>query len=319
MKKILILFLSIIFFLFAEKTYAVSGSLPVQGSSQYVTPSDQAPSDGSSTETITITLKDINQNPVVGDVITLSSSNDVTAKFPKNDQSTDTNGNATFTVTTTTPGNVKITLFDSTNNVTFTDWFTVTFYDVTKGCKTNPPSPTLTSVVSKANGIVTLTWVAVTDPVSNYLVSYGVESGKYIYGNANVGPQGTTNYTVGSLAADKKYYFVVAANNNCGTSGFSKELSAFANPISATLPPTTISTTKPTVTSTPYIPIATSAIVLPNEVSEIAIETPTPLVATQNLNTTFRNIAIIIIGIGVLLIGAVVLIQRQQDKTRRQL
>ncbi len=75
---------------------------------------------------------------------------------------------------------------------------------------------------------IALTWTSALDPVSYYLLSYGMESGKYIYGNPNMGGQGTTSYTVGGLTKGKTYYFAVRAGNGCTPGTFSNELSAVA-------------------------------------------------------------------------------------------
>jgi hypothetical protein len=87
-------------------------------------------------------------------------------------------------------------------------------------------TPQLSSAVANNDNQITLTWTDAADPVSNYLIAYGLESGKYVYGNSNVGGQGTTTYTVGSLAAGTTYYFVVAANNDCNLGSYSNEVSA---------------------------------------------------------------------------------------------
>src|SRR6187455_1646539 len=95
--SILFLISLTISFIFPLKVIASS---PVQGSSEYITPSGVAPADGTSTETVSVYLKDADQSPVIGDIITLSSSNDSTASFPQNDQTTDANGRSTFTIIT---------------------------------------------------------------------------------------------------------------------------------------------------------------------------------------------------------------------------
>lgn len=310
MKKLLV-FLTVlsIFFLLPAKVLA-SGA-PVQSNSNYISPSNKAPSDGTSTETISLHLQDSDQNNVVGDVISLSSSNDSTATFTQNNQTTDGSGNATFTVATTTPGDVKVTLYDSTNNVTFTDWFTLAFYDASKGCANVPAAPVLSSVVSNSNNTATLNWTDSANPVSNYLISYGTSTGKYIYGNPNVGSQGTISYTIGSLAGNKKYYFVVAASNNCGISSFSNEISAVVKPIASTATPVPI--IRPTVTpaSTPTALVTDIATNIPEPT-----DTATPTPSNKNVNSTFRILAIVIIGVGVLLIGSVFIFQKIKTKKR---
>jgi hypothetical protein len=313
--------LSLVLFLvllstFSLKVSAVSGSPPIQANSEYTTPSGQAPSDGSSTETVSVHLRDTNQNNVVGDVIVLSSSDDSTMKFPQNNQTTDSNGNATFTINTTTPGTHKITLYDSTNNVTFTNWFTVTFYDVTKGCTNTPTSPKLTSVVSNSGSTATLTWINVDNPVSNYLISYGTESKNYIYGNPNVGGQGTKSYTVGGLSKGKKYYFAVAANNNCGTGGYSNEASVIIGQVVSTSAPTTKPVSTPTQTIITPSPVPTVFITEATE--EVSEPTETPQAANSNVNMTFLYIGVGIFTSGLILIISVFVIQKTKYGNRPQ-
>jgi len=94
-------------------------------------------------------------------------------------------------------------------------------------CSDQPPggAPRLISAVPGPNS-VTLTWEKAPDPVTYYLVAYGVESGSYIYGNPNVGGRETTSYTVGNLSGGTRYYFVVRAGNGCAPGPFSNEVSA---------------------------------------------------------------------------------------------
>ena len=291
----------------------LAGNPPVQGNSQYISSSSEAANDGTSTETVSVHLQDSNNNPVVGDVVSLSAPNDSTATFPQNNQTTDGNGNATFTIATTTAGTDQLTLYDSTNNVTFgTDWgLTAIFYDVSKGCQNSPPAPVLSSVVSDSNNTATLTWTDSADPVSNYLVSYGIATGSYIYGDPNIGAQGTTSFTVGALTGGKKYYFTIAATNNCGRSGLSNEISAIINPIPATPSPTPVPTVEPT--TAPDITTVTAT----DTPTDIPTDTPMPTAApVQNTNSTFRDLGIGVAALGVILIISVFVIQLIKKKNR---
>jgi hypothetical protein len=306
MKKIIIALLVFVG-VFAAPNIVFASGPPYQSNSTYGNPSNSIPNDGTTTGTITIHLEDSSGNNVTSDSITLSSSNDGTAVFD-NPQTTDGSGNATFTITSTTAGTTNVTLTDNTNAQTFTDWFTVNFYDASKGCSNVPATPVLSSVISNSNNTATLTWVDSADPVSNYLVSYGIASKNYVYGDSNIGSQGTTSFTVGSLSGNKKYYFAVAANNNCGASGFSNEVSAVVNPI----PSTPTSTIEPTST-----PDVTSAIVTDTQTDVPApTDTPTPVPVAQDTNTTFRNLGIGILALGVVIIGSIFVIQKMKKKTR---
>jgi len=251
-------------------------------------------------------LKDSGSNPVAYDTVTLSSSNDGTAIF-NNSQKTGADGSAVFTISSTTAGVTKITLTDGTNGTTFTDWFSVNFSAITNGCTSVPSTPILISAVSNSNNTATLTWSSSIGRVSNYLVSYGTVSGKYTYGNPNIGGQGTTSYTVGSLTNGKIYYFVVAANNVCGASKFSNEMSVTVGPTPApTIEP--VITPKALVVAPTYEPTAT-----PEEI----IDTPSPGPVAQDGSSTIKNIAIALLASGVVILAAVLIgtkIKSKKDK-----
>ena len=281
-----------------------------QSNSAYSTPSSPTPANGTTTASITITLRDSGNSPIVGDQISLTTS-DSSAVF-NNSQTTNSNGNATFTMTSTNVGIDSITVnvtdtSNSSNNRSFTNWFNVTFYSTTAGCSSVPSAPILDSVVSNSNYQATLTWTDSANPVSNYLISFGIASGSYIYGDPNVGGQGTTTFTVGSLTGNKKYYFVVAASNNCGASAFSNEMSVVAEPVPATPVPTVEPTATPETLTTVLSPT-------PASMTEENVETPTPEPAVQSEGINFRNLAIIFIVSGVVIIGLVIFLQKRGKK-----
>lgn len=279
-----------------------------QSNSAYSAPSSPTPANGTTTASITVTLRDSGSPAaaVVGDQVSLSTS-DGTAVF-NNSQTTGSNGIANFTMTSTTVGTDSITVnitdpSNSNNNKSFTNWFNVAFYSTTAGCSSVPSAPILDSVVSNSNYQATLIWTDSANPVSNYLISYGIASGKYIYGDPNVGGQGTTSFTVGSLTGNKEYYFVVAATNNCGASAFSNEMSVVAAPTPA--PATPVPTVEPTATPENLVTISNPT---PTEVVEENVETPTPEAVVQSGNPTLKNLAIIFIVSGLMIIVSLVVI-----------
>jgi hypothetical protein len=206
--------------------------------------SGSIPADGSTTATVSITVKDDSNNAISGDTVTLTSSGDsglvINGGSVGSDTATattDSNGNVSFTVSSNNPnpGADTFTASDTSDNpaiplgsnasvtVTFTSIVTPT----PSSCNDQAPAtPQLTSAVANNDNQITLTWTDAADPVSYYLISYGLTSGQYIYGNPNVGGQGTTSYTVNNLAAGTTYYFVVRAVNGCTPGSSSNEVSA---------------------------------------------------------------------------------------------
>jgi len=77
-------------------------------------------------------------------------------------------------------------------------------------CKDLTPGgpPVLISAIA-GDTSVKLTWTEAPDPVSYYLVTYGTSQTSREYGYPNVGPKGTTSFTVERLNTGVKYYFQV--------------------------------------------------------------------------------------------------------------
>lgn len=86
-------------------------------------------------------------------------------------------------------------------------------------------TPKITSVFAGLN-TVTIAWDEPEGPLSYYLISYGTEAGKPLYGNPNIGGKGTTSYVIQNLSGGQKYYFKVRAGNNCAPGDYSEEVSA---------------------------------------------------------------------------------------------
>lgn len=84
-------------------------------------------------------------------------------------------------------------------------------------------APKLYAIAVTGKNEVTLSWEKAKDPVTHYLISYGLQAGKPLYGNPNVG--NVSSYKVQGLSGGTTYYFRVRAVNNCAPGEVSNELS----------------------------------------------------------------------------------------------
>lgn len=166
-------------------------------------------------------------------------------------------------------------------------------------CDSTAPSgtPQLISANPSGSNQIILTWTAV-NPVSYYLISYGLSSGNYIYGNPNVG--NVTSYTVGGLSYGKTYYFAVKAVNGCSTGNFSNELSSKAGGIPTLIP--TVDTSIDNVSTTSNQSGNNDNISPTNVPTDIPTSTPT-VVRTMGLNTNLIVLIFTVIGFVLLVIG----------------
>ena len=242
--KKLFLFVIIGLFLFQLPVFtpALAGNPPDAGQSVMQISSGTVLANGSSVFTVTITLKDSSGTILTGDSVSLFASDGAVNVFPSS-QSLNGSGQATFTLNSNNPVTSTISIKDITTNTTISrsEW-TITFSPTPTTQPTptpigtcndaTPAAPLFISAVSNGAHSIMLTWNAVSS-ASYYLVSYGVSSGSYIYGNPNVGK--VTSYEVGSLATAKKYYFAVKAVNGCMPGAYSNEVSAAAG-VSAPTP-----------------------------------------------------------------------------------
>ena len=256
----IIFFYSIASFISPGLVYA---ALSASNSTVTVEPSS-VPASGTNTATITVKLLDdanppgpVNNHRVELSLAGMTDSNLVINGGIKGASNltiqTGNSGNAanvaTFTVSSNSVQTDKFNIRDVDQNVSLSQ-ASVNFTSPSCGDST-PATPTLSQDLSQSSSQIKLSWTAVSVPISYYVVSYGISSGNYIYGNPNVGKQ--NNYTVGFLSQGTTYYFVVKAVNGCSSGSYSNELSAIAgqNPTPTPIPtPTSIPTLSQTATST---------------------------------------------------------------------
>ena len=95
-------------------------------------------------------------------------------------------------------------------------------------CDDNSPTgkPVLISAISSGDTSVTLTWTEAQDPFTHYLLAFGRTDTEVEYGSPNIGPKGTTTYTVNNLVKGVKYYFKIRPVNGCRTGDYSNKLPA---------------------------------------------------------------------------------------------
>ena len=115
----------------------------------------------------------------------------------------------------------------TTESVTITGGGGAVAGAATTVCNDQKPgsSPTLVSAIPGTNN-VTLDWNKATDPVSYYLVAYGISPSNNSYGNPNIGDKNTTGYTVSNLSGGVTYCFIVRAGNGCSPGDFSNQICA---------------------------------------------------------------------------------------------
>lgn len=163
------------------------------------------------------------------------------------------------------------------------------------GCSNSVPSAIhLTSAVSTGAHAITISWSGSADTVTSYVLTYGLSSGNYIYGNPSFGGQGTTAYTVSGLSTGTKYYFALRAVNGCATGSLSNEVSAVAGAVATPTP------TEADTTQSSFVPATDAPTDSPTDTPEVTI---TPASSVRSIGGGLSLDSIVLAGsiIGVLL------------------
>jgi len=84
-----------------------------------------------------------------------------------------------------------------------------------------PEAPTLLEVTSVGSGQVLLSWTKA-NRATHYTLTYGLESGNYIFGVSDTG--NITDFTVSDLDPAATYCFAVRAVNDCAPGNLSNEI-----------------------------------------------------------------------------------------------
>ena len=131
-------------------------------------------SDGVTTSTVTVTLKDAGGNPIPGKTVTLASSRTSTDTISAASGASDASGVVTFTVKSSTAGAAVFTATDTTDSVTVTQTATVNFISdaVSAANSTVTASPTTVAADGSTTSTVTVTLMnADSNPLSGKTVT----------------------------------------------------------------------------------------------------------------------------------------------------
>ena len=243
MRKLLRLFLVIAvgLALLATHVPAYAGNPPDAAQSSLVATSagsDTAPADGTTTTSMTLTLKDSGGVALAGDSASLAISSDPTVVISPASATLDSNGQAVFTITSTQVGTDSIDVTDTTTSTTLTALGQITFTAVPTSAPSNTSSGSTTPSCGaiQPSGAPDLYQVNVTKttatlffsppsagPFDGYTIFYGLTQSADSYSVSFSQNQtlAANMYTINDLLANKTYYFQVRATNGCAVGPWS--------------------------------------------------------------------------------------------------
>lgn len=308
MRNISVVFFLVLFSLIIFPLPTHADSTPDKDHSD-LSVSSSVPADGQTTAIVTVTLRDSSGNAINGHSVSLSDSSNSGVTISTILGTTDVNGHALFSIKSSKAQTDNLDITDMTANIKFYTLGKITF--TIAGCSDSPPgsTPQIISAIAKGSNQIVLNWSGAASPVSHYLVSYGITSGQYIYGNPNVGGQGTTSYTIGSLSSGRKYYFVVQAINGCTPGNFSNEVSTTAGGIAVVNIPTQeqIPTIEISQKLNNQSSIAPTTISIQDDITptDVPISTPTTAPIQTSATDESKPMMLLLISISIVVVGSI--------------
>ena len=229
--------------------------------STLVASSTTVTADGVNTSRITVTLKDTNGNPVTtGKSVTLAQgAGHSTIEFNGtvgSTATTDTSGQAVFTVSDTTAEPVTYTATDTTDTVTVTQTAAVTFAAPVATSANSSITATPTAVALGASSTVTVTLKdqgAAPQPIAGKLIALSAGSGSSVIAPASAGSDTTSSsgqatFTVTDATPETVAYAATDMTDSVALTGQSASVTFGTLTVSAA--DSTVKTTTPTVATT---------------------------------------------------------------------
>ena len=214
--------------------------------------------DGANRSTITVTLKDTNDNPVTsGKSVTLSAgsghSTIAVNGSAGSTETTDEQGQAVFTVTDDTAESVTYTATDTTDNVAVAQAAAVTFSAPVPSVVNSSIGAGSTTVPESGSTTITVTLKdqgAAPQPIAGKAISLAQGSGSSAIvpassGSATTNAQGQATFTVSDSAAETVTYTATDSSDDVVLSGQSVSVTFGTLTVSASQ--STVATTTPTV------------------------------------------------------------------------
>ena len=188
--------------------------------------------DGSTTSTITVTLKDASGNPVAGKTVSLAkTSGPGTPTISAPSGTSNASGVVTFTVKSTTAGADVFTATDTTDSITITQTATVTFTIAPADANQSTLTPVSSSITANGSATQVLT-VQAKDSSGNSLTSGGStvtitkQSGTGTIGTVTDNANGTYTATVTAPTATGSGVFVATLGGSPVKSGTASQTQA---------------------------------------------------------------------------------------------